>query len=156
MEISEYYNNCLQIIKEKGYMIKVVKTNKKTVPYSYTIGRELVGKSDFVVMNMINETIIDSVIEKFDEIMLNSKGSNYKSTLVVSLDSLTINGKPLRFKVIKLDPVKHKQLCSGCWNKSFEVKEPIGLYQIMYPDDKNIIPGEKGFNEIYKQPDLSV
>ncbi len=156
MEISEYTNRCKEMIKQFGYMIQGVGAGENTPAYAYTIGRELQGKSDFIILNLINQSLINTVIEKFDEMVSTNSSINYQTSLIVILDSFKVNEESARFKLIKIDPVKHKQLCLGCWNFSLGVTEPVGLYQIMYPDDKNILQDEEGFNELHRQPDLSV
>lgn len=156
MEISEYINRCKEIIKQSGYMIQGVGGCENELPYAYTVGRELQGKSDFVILNLINQPIMNMVVKKFDEMVIADSSVNYQSSAIIVLDSFMVDKKPARFLIIKIDPNKHKDLCLGCWNKSLGVNKPVGLYQIIYPDDKNILQDEGGFNETFRQPDLSI
>lgn len=154
-KIEQYISNLKDIMKKCGYVIQGVNGDGNNPSYAYTVGRELLGKDDFIIFNIIDSKLINLIIEKFDEYR-SSNTAGYQTKIILSLDSFKINGQDARFMLIKIDPAKCRQLCLGCWNKKLGVNQPIGFYQIVYADTNNILPDEEGFNEEYSQSYLTV
>lgn len=158
MDIRSYYESCKKLIEEHGYFIQGVgpDPNNNESHYMYTVGRELIGKFDFLLINNNNASILNDIVKQFDMNVSSNYSLNSQSSLIIELDTFTVNGKRARFLLKKVCPDKLRNVCLGCWNSNVGVSKPIGFYQVFYSDNRNILPNENFFNEDYNQLDYTL
>lgn len=158
MDILSYYESCKKLMQKYGYFIQGVgsgiKNNKPS--YMYTVGRELNGKFDFLLIDTYNATLLNDIVKQFDMNVSSNYSLNSQSSLIIELDTFTVNGKKARFLLKKVCPDKLRNVCLGCWNSNVGVSKPIGFYQVFYSDNRNILPNEDFFNEDYNQLDYTL
>lgn len=155
-KIDELHAQYREMIAKYGYMIQGVFDPESTSPvddFMYTIGRGQTGKGELIVMFKLSHDAINTFIDMIDkgEITMPHEGA----AVIFETSDFTIGGKPCRWMLQKANINHGYKYATGAKNLQLVSQPAKDFYQILVPDNNNLLQHEPGFNEAFRQKDLS-
>lgn len=152
------FKNAMDDIKKKiddligsnGYAFIGVKANEDNIGFTYTIGRSAVNKAELIMLGRVDPSRAQPILTSF---LMGLKDDEDIALGVVESRVFGLpggNGSGLRFEIVQVDTNialdNYMQMVDDKYTRA-----TVKVYQVIWPDDANQLPGEEGYQDIYGQ-----
>lgn len=130
-------------------------------PWMYTYGFALKDRPDFIAKGFMGYPItryFKKALEQFSELNNGFLPDLYTQATITLRDIHIVDGdetSPLvrvRISVVPIEPIRNTMKL--CWENQLGLNGPKSVYQILWPDSQNRLPGESDYENEFKQPEI--